>query len=66
MQQRFEREIVYNDMYLTSGKAQLLNNEELFIGLSIAIVALFTIWVFFNKIKNSLFSYNTFQDYFES
>ena len=57
---------MFNDVYLNSDKTQLLNNEELFMGLSIALVSLFTIYVLFNKMKESMFGNEGFLDYFES
>ena len=66
MQYRFKNEIVYNNIHLNSGKAELLTKDEFMMGMTIAILSLFTIWVIFKKFKESLFSYETFQDFFES
>ena len=66
LQYRFKNEIVYNNIHLNSGKAELLTKDEFMMGMTIAILSLFTIWVIFKKFKESLFSYETFQDFFES
>lgn len=66
MQNRFDNEIVYNRIHLTSSKSQILDNDELMIGLSVALVGLFTLWIMFKRLQSSLFSQSSFEDYFES
>lgn len=62
---KFENEIVYNKVYLNQPLPELLDPSELALGLTISIVALFSIWIVFHRLKSSIFNYENVQDYFE-